>query len=499
MRGRQGYSKVMLKTLSGAEAGRLKHYLQEAAFTPEGVRARIQTDVLVGRHREHLPLLLYRTRELDALSALTRWFIMGEPMSQEAARQVIPSDILQLLGNCGLLSAIGQNLASPVMLAPFEQFWIATDTYARLSKGSGEDDVLMVNNTTRILLNRAIRTPCRSLLDLGTGCGVVALVAAQFADQVTATDLTVRASTFARFNAWLNQSANVEVLTGDLFQPVAGRRFDRILTNPPFYITPNSNRIFAENPMELDGFCRNLIKRAPAHLEEGGYLQMLCEWAEIEGQPWEERLVEWFQGGGCDGMVLEAASYDPIRYAESRLPVVVAPAGGEADGRIFEEWVDYYKSRKVKAIHAGFLTMRRRSGQNWVHFERVPWEPTEPSGDAILRRFTIRDRPLSDEQLLQSRLQAADGLQLRQVLEFREQQWRQLPKVQMVQPSGLQLEQDLTPEVADFVSKLDGTAPLSQLVESLAREAPVPPEKVQAECLSLVRRMLDRGFLREAQ
>ncbi len=489
----------MLKTQSAAEAVRLKLYLQEMAFTPEGVRARIQTDLLVGRHRENLPLLLYRTRELDALSSLTRWFILGEPVSLEAARQVIPSDILQLLGNCGLLATTGGNLASPVMLAPFEQFWIATDTYARLSKALGEDDVLMVNNTTRFLLNRAIRTPCRSLLDLGTGCGVVALVAAQFADHVTATDLTVRASTFARFNAWLNQSANVEILTGDLFQPVAGQRFDRILTNPPFYITPSSHRIFAENPMELDGFCRNLIKQAPAHLEEGGYLQMLCEWAEIEGQPWEERLAEWFQDGGCDGMVFEAASFDPIRYAEVRQPVVAGSADREDACRIFEEWVDYYKSRKVTAIHAGFLTMRRRSGQNWLHFERVPWEPTVPSGDAILRRFAVRDRPLSDEQLLRGRLRAADGVQLRQVVEFTDQQWRLSTHVQMVQPAGLQLEQDITPEVADFVSKMDGSIPLGELVDGLAREAPVPREKVQAECLSLVRRLLDRDFLREAQ
>ena len=67
-----------------------------------------------------------------------------------------------------------KNLTSTVMFAPFEQYWVATDTYTRLSKGIGDDDVLMINSTTLFLLNLAIRTPCRSLLDLGTGCGVVA-------------------------------------------------------------------------------------------------------------------------------------------------------------------------------------------------------------------------------------------------------------------------------------------------------------------------------------
>ena len=488
----------MLKTQAAGQAARLKEYLREVAFTPEGVRDRFQTDVLAGRHQENLPLLLYRTRDLNPLNVLVRWFIMGEPVAQAVAGQFIPPDILGILQDCGLLTLTGQNLASPVMFAPFGQFWVATDTFAHLIAGSGEDDVLMINSTTLFLLNSAIRTPCRSLLDLGAGCGVVGMVAAaQFAEHVTVTDLSSRAGDFARFNAWLNASANLEVVTGDLFQPVVGRRFDRILSNPPFYITPTSRRIFAENPMGLDGFCRNIVKQAPAYLEEGGFLQMLCEWPEIEGQPWEERVAEWFEGTGCDAVVFEGGSYDPVRYAQVRMPIVTAPAGKDADYRHFEEWVEYYKTEKVKAIHGGFLTMRRRSGQNWLHFERVLSELTQPSGDAILRRFTVRDQALSDVQLLGSTFRVAEGIQLRQVVEFTEQHWRRSPKIQMVQASGLQLVHDLTPDVAEFISKLDGSAPLGELVDSLAGETTAPRAKVQTECVSLVRRLLEQDFLRE--
>jgi hypothetical protein len=158
--------------------------------------------------------------------------------------------------------------------------------------------------------------------------------------------------------------------------------------------------------------------------------------------------------------------------------------------------VEYYKARKVKALHAGFLTMRRRSGQNWVHFERVVADITKPSGQAILERFAVRDQPLSEEELLRSRVQVAEGIQLRQVMEFHDQQWHLSPKVHMVQTSGLQLMHDLTPEVADFVSRMDGKAPLGELVDGVAREAPVARDKVQAECLSVVRRLIDRGFVR---
>jgi len=486
----------MLNIQGPGQAARLKDYLREAGFTADGLRNRIQTDVLAGRNLENLPLLLHRTREPDALNLLTRWFVIGEPVLQKLAQQVIPSDILQLLADCGLLHSADGNVSCPVMFAPFENYWVTTDTYSRLSKSVGEDDVLMVNTTTLILLNLAIRTPCRSLLDLGTGCGVVAMVAAQFGEHVTGTDLTPRAGNFARFNAWLNEVPNVEIVTGDLFQPVAERRFERILTNPPYYVTPSSRRIFAENPMELDGFCRNLVKQAPAHLEEGGFLQMLCEWPEIEGQPWEERLAEWFQGTGCDAIVWEGATYDPIPYVQARLPIATASTGKEADCQRFDEWVEYYRSRKVKALHAGFLTMRRRPGQNWVHFERVVADVTKPSGQAILERFAVRDQPLSEEELLKSRPQVTEGTQLRQVMEFHDRQWRLSPKVHMVQTSGLQLMHDLTPDVAEFVSRMDGKAPLGELVGTVARDAPVPREKVQAECISLVKRLIDRGFVR---
>ena len=43
------------------------------------------------------------------------------------------------------------------------------------------------------------------------------------------------------------------MVVGDCFEPVAGRAFDLILSNPPFFITPQTDFVFCENPMELDG------------------------------------------------------------------------------------------------------------------------------------------------------------------------------------------------------------------------------------------------------
>lgn len=80
--------------------------------------------------------------------------------------------------------------------------------------------------------------PVRShwrVLDMGTGSGVGAVIAARHARRIVAVDINPAAVRCARINALLNQAEHrVEVRTGDLFEPVAGERFDLVLFNPPF-------------------------------------------------------------------------------------------------------------------------------------------------------------------------------------------------------------------------------------------------------------------------
>ncbi len=73
-------------------------------------------------------------------------------------------------------------------------------------------------------------------LDMGTGSGIGAVTAARQGWQVVATDINEAAVRCARINALLNEvEGRVEVRHGDLFEPVAGERFDVVLFNPPFF------------------------------------------------------------------------------------------------------------------------------------------------------------------------------------------------------------------------------------------------------------------------
>ncbi len=74
----------------------------------------------------------------------------------------------------------------------------------------------------------------RHVLDLGTGSGAVAIAAARGgAGSVTAVDLSLRSVAAARVNA-ARHGVRIDVRRGDLFAPVAGRRFDLVVSNPPY-------------------------------------------------------------------------------------------------------------------------------------------------------------------------------------------------------------------------------------------------------------------------
>lgn len=93
---------------------------------------------------------------------------------------------------------------------------------------------------TELLVELALREIPREanwqVLDLGTGCGAIAIAIAseRLLCDVTATDISTDALAIARENVRQASLANVICIEGDWTEPVAGRRFDIIVSNPPY-------------------------------------------------------------------------------------------------------------------------------------------------------------------------------------------------------------------------------------------------------------------------
>jgi release factor glutamine methyltransferase len=123
-------------------------------------------------------------------------------------------------------------------------------------------------------LDKRAIPPGLQALDMGTGSGALAVALARRGANVTAVDVNPRAVHCARANALLHGVADsMDVLEGDLFSPVAGRQFDLIVFNPPFYDRPA--RDMADQAWTAGAGCDTLwrfLSEAPRYLRPGGEL-----------------------------------------------------------------------------------------------------------------------------------------------------------------------------------------------------------------------------------
>lgn len=88
---------------------------------------------------------------------------------------------------------------------------------------------------SRVLIDNVEISADANVLDVGCGYGPIGLTLARLADQghVTMVDINERAVELASENAKLNQIANVTILQSNVYEAVADRKFDVIVTNPP--------------------------------------------------------------------------------------------------------------------------------------------------------------------------------------------------------------------------------------------------------------------------
>ena len=147
-------------------------------------------------------------------------------------------------------------------------------------------EVLIPRHDTELLVSEAIvRKPgAQAVLDIGTGSGCIAVALALKLPvaAVTATDISENALVVARRNAG-RHAAGIEFLAGSLFTPLAGRRFDLIVSNPPYIPTAEIAGLEPEvrdfdPPVALDGgadgleIYRTIVPAALEHLNPAGWL-----------------------------------------------------------------------------------------------------------------------------------------------------------------------------------------------------------------------------------
>lgn len=365
----------MLTFPNDSDYARARDVFFKAEYTESGLAKRLGRKRILTVGAVDRPPWLRLTRDLSPLDVLIRLFLMGEVVTLEAFERAVAPMSLDLWIDAGLLVPEngGDSVAPRVKMLPMDGLILASDKPQQWIRDACPDFVMAPGLTTVELAHAMLRTPSKRALDLGTGCGVLGLVSASHSGEVVPTDTNLRALAFTAFNTRLNGINNMSCREGNLFEPLATEeRFDLIVSNPPFVISPTKRFEFRDAGMRGDDFCKGIISAVPAYLAPGGFCQLKCNFAHRSGEDWKEVLTRWFEGLGCDVVVWVERDEDASEYA---MTWIVGTESHDLDKVpvIYEQWMDYFEEEKIEAVSYLLVTMRRtEAGRNWTRIDDMP-------------------------------------------------------------------------------------------------------------------------------
>jgi hypothetical protein len=329
---------------------------------------------------------------------------------------------------------------------------------------------------------------------LGTGCGVQGLLVARTCGRVVAVDTNPRALNFTLFNARLNRLTNVECRLGSLFDPVAGLRFDLIVCNPPYVISPESHYQFRDSGLPGDQICEQVVRATPTYLKDGGFACVLCSWAHAKTGHWSQRLRDWVAGSGCDALLFHGATQDPVSYAAAW----TRTADSTTYRRALDQWCDYYRQLGIEALSVGAIILRRRAGaRHWTRTESLPKTLTDSCSEQILKLAAAEDFLESrsrEEDLLAPAYRVADGVGLTQ--HWVSRQGRLVSDtIRLESRQGLRLHGVVDSSTLQLLARCDGSRSFGETVAELARSAKTDEQATRRRAVALVRQLVACGFL----
>jgi len=333
----------------------------------------------------------------------------------------------------------------------------------------------------------------------GTGCGVQALHLADHCRSIVASDVSERALHYGRFNAAL-ADVEVDLRHGDLLEPVSGERFDLVVSNPPFVITPRAAGVprfeYRDGGLVGDDVVQRLVRTVGDHLEPGGVAQLLGNWEIRAGATWQDRWREWLTGSELDAWVIQREVQDPAEYAE-----LWARDGGSGPGvdgfeQLYAVWLADFAARDVASIGFGVVTLQRPGSERapWVDLVEAPG-PVGPAMGEVMEaglaaRTWLAER--GEAGLLDTAWRcAADVTEERHTRPGAED-----PGVIMVrQGGGLRRSVRVDTVTAGLVSVCDGSLTARQALEAIASLLDLEATAVVAAALPTMRDLVVDGFL----
>jgi methylase of polypeptide subunit release factors len=331
-------------------------------------------------------------RAAGDLGTLVRLLLLGDILPEHDVATALAPVRIDAAVAAGLLTRDGDQVRAALDLRPLDAGagtrWILSDLDDSMRRRTlTEDHVLGVGHASLSLLRATPTEPVGTVLDLGTGCGVQAVHAAGYAGRVTATDVNARALWLAQATAALNE-LDIELLEGSWFEPVAGRRFDQVVANPPFVVGPaRIEHTYRDSGLALDGASELVIGQAPALLAPGGTAAMLAAWVHVDGEDWRHRVSSWLPTHGVDAWVVQRDVADPALYVGTWLRDAGLDPRDPAAQEQAARWLDAFEAADVEGVGFGFVYLRAIDGPTELLAEDLTHGFDDPLGTEVAGYF----------------------------------------------------------------------------------------------------------------
>lgn len=475
----------------------LRDLLADTGFTEQAVSARTGatsiydfTSIREGR----VP-----GQAADALDVLIRLFLDGDLMDRAVTRQHLPDRALHAIERLGLLGAQANDASkqfATVLLYPTNGLWLISDlplTAAGSPKPLPADAVYpAITENTRDFLSSLPRTSCNHFLEMCGGTGIAALIASRFSGQAWTADVTERATRYARFNAELNGIDNFQPVQGDLYEPVRGLTFDRIVAHPPYIAAPQQEMIYRDGGPDGEHFTRALLAGLPEFLEPGGRYFMTCVATDRVNAPLEERVRGMIgpSNGEFDVVIAVRVARDPVDYFHA-----VARAGASSAEDAEAKIAAYTSIGAEKLVYASMGIERHASA-------RTPFTARRSVGAAQIGAalewqldwVRLRESPSFSSRMLDSRVQCREGVQIRSDQRVVGGSWN-VERLEVSVEAPFRTSVECSAETAAILTRCTAPISLRDLARDLVADGLIGSKGVEAAVVSLASFFVNAGCL----
>jgi methylase of polypeptide subunit release factors len=475
---------------------RLRDMLVAVSFTGEKIGEALGSGDEIVSRSSGIPVQVRQLAQHGTFGALVRLLILDLDVPIVELEPAITPLTIDDLVVLRVIERRGDQARPLVRIVPHDHLLITSDVRLRAGEAAPADHVPGVHRPSVTLAHLTVRRQVRSFLDLGTGCGVEAMLASPHAERVLATDVSARAINFAAFNAQLNLTPNIQHRLGSWFEPAGDERFDTIVCNPPYVISPASEYIYRDSGLKGDSVSEQVVRSIPAHLAEGGFGTVQISWVADPDGDEVEPVRRWVQDSGCDAWLLHYRTDKPLDTAavwnqmESGDP--------EKYGRIMDTWMAYYRELGIRGIAYGSLILRRRTGVNWFRTDPLPAERLKPASDHIQRVFAAHDLLAGagdGERLLDVRMRVVPKAVAEQKVRFQDGE-AQVERMNLTMDEGIGFQAGMDGQVLQLLTQLNGRRTLREALVEGAKSAGVTDlEGYTRAGLPAARRMFELGFL----